>query len=52
MPSVQQKKLQCAKVTASKALKKENTSIAKRIAKMKEFGQGMTLLEKMREATI
>ena len=34
----------------SKALK-ENTNIAKRIAKMEELGQGgMTLLEKMREA--
>ena len=48
VPSVQQKHLLWAKATASKALK-ENTNIAKRMGKMKEVGQGMTLLEKMRQ---
>ena len=47
--SVQQKQLLWAKVTASKALK-ENTEIAKRIVKMEELGQGITLLEKMWKA--
>ena len=47
--SVEQKKLLWAKVTASKALK-ENTNIAKRMGKMEELAQGMSLLEKMRQA--
>ena len=49
VPSVQQKQLLWAKVTASKALK-ENTNIAKRMGKMEELAQGMSLLEKMRQA--
>jgi hypothetical protein len=49
VPSVQQKQLLWAKVTASKALK-ENTNIAKRMGKMEELEKGMTLLEKMRQA--
>jgi hypothetical protein len=47
--SVQQNQLLWAKVTSSKALK-EITNIAKKIAKMEELGQGMTLSEKMRVA--
>ena len=49
VPSVQQKQLPWAKVTASKALK-EKTNIAKRMRKMEELAQGMSLLEKMRQA--
>ena len=47
--SVEKKQLLWAKVTASKALK-ENTNIAKRMGKMEELTQGMSLLEKMRQA--
>jgi hypothetical protein len=47
--SVEKKQLLWAKVTASKAMK-ENTNIAKRMGKMEELTQGMSLLEKMRQA--
>ena len=50
VPSVQQKQLLWAKATASKALKENTNSIAKRMGKMEELGQGMTLLKKMRQA--
>ena len=49
VPSVQQKQLPWAKVTASKALK-EKTNIAKRMRKIEELARGMSLLEKMRQA--
>ena len=43
--SVEKKQLLWAKVATSKALK-ENTNIAKRMGKMEELTQGMSLLEK------
>jgi hypothetical protein len=49
--SVEKKQLLWDKVTASKALK-ENTNIAKRMGKMEELTQGISLLEKMRQAIV